>query len=170
MFKTYQIFVIILATTYACQKASHQIEIQEQEKVDLESRGIDSNTVLLAQGSNQYVFGKGIGGVEPGIKKKYFVEVVVKVDEGSTPFLLGWETQMLVPGDYEGEWLNVLIEQKPSVFLNSGPYHSGTFSVKLDVIGGVGEEMTGSFKGMGSTSGSTQLVPFDGIFHAVRKS
>ena len=169
----YPLLILVIVTS--CSRSNMDADFTEffedhTPKVWVDSNAVDSSALFfLRSGSFHGEFTEGSGFVEAGLVKRYFLSVVVKIDEGAQAMLMGWEMDELKPGIYSGEILSILLEENPDVYLDSGPLSAGQFKVELTSIGKVGALMSGTFNGLGKKTGETSLVAFDGLFNVERK-
>ena len=131
---------------------------------------IDSSIVsfYFRSASGDTTVSDGAGEVDLESPGNYLLSVVIKVDEGLQPLILAWETPTLEPGLYEGTIFSLLRQEDPDIWINSGPLLGGQFWVDLDLLGGVGELMSGTFYGTGTETGVAEEVEFEGVFNVIR--
>lgn len=117
---------------------------------------------------------RGEGSVER-VEGGYFVQVRLTVLDSEEPFAMGWHTEALVPGEYEGAIFTINLKSDPQnpldeVQINSGSewQEDATFVVKVNALGDVGETITGTYAGEGHHTHVEGLVPFEGAFNVER--
>ncbi len=168
----FPLLIILLISCHRSNVDAELIEFVESTgtRIIVDSNAIDSTALFfLRSGSFTGAFTEGSGYVEPGLTKKYFISVVVKVGEGAQAMLMGWESDDLAAGSYEGEILTILVSENPDVYLSSGTFSGGRFTVEMGEVGAVGSILSGTFRGTARKTGQSDLVSFDGLFNVERK-